>query len=103
MGFRLLDQYSLLHAAVGVVAYYWSLPFLVAIAIHTVYEYVENTATGITLIQKYGGIYWPGGKHEPDALVNIVGDTLVFSVGWLSAFVLDAYGIKKGWYFPKGA
>jgi hypothetical protein len=97
MGFRLLDQYSLLHAAVGVLAYYWGVPLLWAIAAHTVYEWAENTAWGMALIQQVRA--WPGGKWEADAWINIVGDTLAFCAGWGAAAGLDAMGKARGWYF----
>ena len=38
------DQFTLLHVAMGVVAYFWGMPFWLALGIHIVFEIVENTA-----------------------------------------------------------
>lgn len=104
MGGQLLDQYSLLHAAVGVVAYFWNVPFWFGVLLHAVFEWAENTATGIWWVNRlfvepgWFGLGWPGGKREPDALVNRVGDTGAFAVGWLAAAGLDWVGVRRGWY-----
>lgn len=42
MGLRIFDQYSILHFAVGVIAYFWSIPFITIIIIHILFEYVED-------------------------------------------------------------
>ena len=102
MGANFTDQYSLLHFAVGAVTYFWNIPFILAIVIHTIFEIVENTKFGMGIInrffvkKRYFG--WPGGKNKADSDMNIVGDTLFFSMGWLSAHYLDAMGNKYGWY-----
>jgi hypothetical protein len=99
MGFRLLDQYSLLHAAMGVVLYFWGVPLLWAIIAHSVYELAENTPWGMRMIQ--GIAFWPGGKWEADSWVNIVGDTVSFTAGWGAAAALNQMGAARGWYYPK--
>ena len=33
-----------------------------------------------------------------DSLNNIIGDTLGTIVGWVSAYLLDQFGAKMGWY-----
>ena len=104
MGQRLLDQYSLLHTAVGVIAYFWNVPFWIGIVIHAVFEWAENTQIGIKWVNKlfvepgFFGLQWPGGKREPDSLLNQFGDTVVFGIGWLMAQMLDHVGVQKGWY-----
>jgi hypothetical protein len=104
MGYRVADQYSLLHASVGVFAYFWSIPFILSVIIHTIFEIVENSATGIHYIQKYfigSGIFkWPGGKREPDAIINRIGDTVFFAGGWLLASWLNRVGTERAWYYP---
>lgn len=97
MGFRLLDQYSLLHAAVGVVLYFWGVPLLWALMLHTLYEWAENTLWGMRAIRRVA--LWPGGKSEADALINVVGDTISVLVGWGAAAWLDHAGKMHGWYF----
>lgn len=102
MGYQLLDQYSLLHFAVGIVLYFWNINFFLAFAGHLAFEYLENTSTGIKFINKYiidpGYFSWPGGKHEADAIINRVGDNLSFVVGWLLAAYLDVTGTQNHWY-----
>lgn len=97
MGKQILDQFSLLHVAVGVVAYFWGLPLLVAVCIHIVFEIVENTTWGISFINNWLTV-WPGGKPYSDGLINRVTDTLTFAGGWLIAAWLDAVGVERGWY-----
>ena len=105
MGLNLADQYSLLHFAVGIVFYFWNTPFIFALILHTVFEIVENTTYGIKFINKYiihpGYFSWPGGKSHPDSLLNMAGDTIFFSIGWLLAAYLDVVGMSKGWYKHK--
>jgi len=102
MGANFADQYSLLHYAVGVIAYFWNIPFILTIIIHTLFEIVENTKFGMGIINRFfvknKHFSWPGGKNKPDAFINNVGDTIFFAVGWLSAHYLDATGNKYGWY-----
>ncbi len=97
MGQRFLDQYSLLHAAVGIVMYFWGFGFLSSFAIHTLFEIAENTKTGIHFINNTLTM-WPGGKPKADSFQNNVGDTVAFVIGWIAANYLDSYGISKGWY-----
>ena len=89
MGVRLIDQYSLLHFAMGVVVYFWAMPFWVWIVVHTVFELSENTVAGMALINSFP--MWPGGKPQADNTRNIMGDTLAAAVGWWAAQALDTY------------
>lgn len=102
MGVYFVDQYTLLHLAVGVVAYFWNVPFLVGMLLHIVFELVENTGWGISAINRYiiepGWFGWPGGKRAPDTMANQVGDTIAFAGGWTLAGWLDAVGQGRGWY-----
>jgi hypothetical protein len=97
MGKQILDQFSLLHAAVGVVAYFWGVPFWLATAVHIVFEIVENTAWGISFINNWVTL-WPGGKPYADGFVNRISDTVTFVGGWLLAAWLDDLGSKREWY-----
>ena len=100
MGQRLFDQYTLLHFAVGVVAYFWGMGWMTFFIIHSIFEFAENTEFGVEFINKYFTI-WPGGKTEPDWFINIVGDTIGGMAGWIVAYQLDRYGIANNWYSPK--
>ena len=86
----------------GSVVYFWNIPFLIALIGHTIFELGENTDSGMKLINEYfihpGYFSWPGGKDYADSLINNVGDTIFFAVGWVLAAYLDVEGIKQGWY-----
>ena len=92
MGTKLIDEYSLLHLASGIVAFYWGFSLVAALAVHTVFEILENSAPGIHVIDTYlsaralGAFGWPGGKGSPDSLVNSTGDTIAFLMGWCIAY-----------------
>jgi hypothetical protein len=89
MGLRAFDQYSLLHFAVGVVAYFWSFSFLITVVVHILFEFIENTPVGMNLINTYFTQWWPGGKTHPDNLLNKTSDTIFTGFGWLAAYQLD--------------
>lgn len=97
MGLKLLDQYTYLHFASGIIAYFWNVSLLQWIILHTIFEYLENTKFGMNTINKYVK-FWPGGKPCPDSLINNVGDTIGTILGWTTAYYLDNMGKKYGWY-----
>ena len=97
MGTQLLDQYSLLHFAAGVVAYFWGVPAVYWVLSHVAFELSENTETGMRFINK-NLTWWPGGKPRKDSVINIVGDTVSALCGWYVAFWLDELGKLRGWY-----
>jgi hypothetical protein len=102
MGFQFADQYSLLHFSVGVIAYFWNINLLLATIIHAAFEYLENTKTGIHLINKYiidpGYFSWPGEKHIADTAINMLGDNIFFILGWVLSYLLDVIGTKHKWF-----
>lgn len=89
MGNVLFDHYSLLHAAVGIVCFYWGIPIDWGVILHIIFELVENSAWGVNFIDntftkdKLVWFGWPGGKEKPDAPINMFGDTISFAIGWL--------------------
>lgn len=101
MGGLLFDQYSLLHGAVGVVVYFWQIPLVWAVVAHVLFEWAENTETGMELINRVfvreGAFGWPGAKKAADSMVNRVGDTVSFAVGWGLAFAVDWLGGTQHW------
>lgn len=88
MGTALLDAYSLLHFAVGVIGRHWNIEFLVFIVAHAIFELVENTKAGMHFINTYVTA-WPGGKPSPDSFINSqIGDNLCATLGWWAADAL---------------
>lgn len=87
MGTTLLDEYSLLHFAVGVVARHWAVGFWLFLIAHTIFEFAENTVPGMRFINTYLKL-WPGGKSAPDNLLNQFGDTVAGVAGWAAADLL---------------
>jgi hypothetical protein len=90
MGLAAFDQYSLLHFATGVVAYFWGMPFATFFALHVLFEAVENTQWGMYAITRYVKA-WPGGKYHADSLVNSVSDQFFASLGWIVSRYADEY------------
>ena len=100
MGNQLLDQYSLLHFASGVVAFHWGLEPLTWFLAHASFEFAENTVPGMNFINKYL-TWWPGGKPKPDTFMNILGDNIAAQAGYWFAKWLDDEGEKRGWYVSR--
>lgn len=97
MGNKLLDQYTYLHFASGIISYFWGIHLIDWIILHTIFEIIENSNIGIMIINKYIKI-WPGGKQYSDKFINSFGDTIGAILGWLSACFIDNLGNKYGWY-----
>ena len=97
MGNAFLDQYSLLHFATGIVAYFWDVEFIMWTIMHIGFELVENTSQGMKFINNYL-TWWPGGKPKADAWINIIGDNMSAMLGWWCASLLDELGKRRGWY-----
>jgi len=97
MGNKFIDQYSYLHFASGIIAYFWNINLIKWFLIHLSFELTENTNTGVNFINKYL-FFWPGGKPYSDYPINILGDNISAIFGWLSAYHLDKIGSKKKWY-----
>jgi hypothetical protein len=94
MGTNFVDQYSLLHFATGIIAYFFNIRLPTWIFLHFLFEYSENTDTGIFIINKYFKNIWPGGKNYSDTLTNSLGDTLFAVLGWIMSYYLDELGNK---------
>ena len=60
MGSYFTDKFSLLHFATGIIVYYWNMSFLLWFILHLLFEYIENTESGMNIINKIH--LWPGGK-----------------------------------------
>jgi hypothetical protein len=100
MGTNILDQYSLLHFASGIVAYFFGIGFVKWNVMHGTFEILENTEMGMNIINN-NFTFWPGGKPYPDSFVNsMIGDNLSSAVGWKFAEYVDNVGNERGWYSP---
>ena len=98
MGKKILDQYTLLHFAIGIIAYFWNISLKTTFIAHTLFELLENTNYGIKLINNFP--FWPGGKPRADTVQNQIGDTIGTIIGWITAKSFDNFGVSQGWY-PK--
>ena len=97
MGVLFLDQYSLLHYATGVVAYFWGIPPVHFFVAHVAFEAGENTQSGMDFINT-NLTWWPGGKPRADTITNLVGDNMSALLGYYCAYKLDAEGKRRNWY-----
>lgn len=98
MGYLFIDQFSYLHFVVGAVVFYFNISFFQWFIIHTIFEIVENTQTGIYIINNYL-TFWPGGKPKADTLLNRTGDIVFGMLGWLSASIIVDYAKSKKLYY----
>ena len=97
MGKQVFDQYSLLHYAAGIVAYFWDIGAWKWFAFHMGFELIENSQFGIDFINTQL-TWWPGGKPRADGFENIRGDNLSAMFGWWCAYELDGIGKRRRWY-----
>ena len=88
MGTKLFDNFSLLHFAVGIVAFYWNISIIWTLIGHVIFEFSENTKIGMKFINDWIKM-WPGGKDHPDSFINMVGDTVSAGLGWGFAYIVN--------------
>lgn len=92
MGQQAIDEYSFLHLATGMIFRYFEIRFGVAVAVHVVFEVVENSPMGVRFINEYLKDIWPGGKPRADSVINSIYDTVFFVLGWVLAdLVIQQY------------
>lgn len=96
MGTQLFDQFSYLHFATGIIAYFWNIQLKHWIALHTFFEIFENSSIGMRLINQF--TFWPGGKPYSNSISNVMGDTISTIIGWISARYIDSIGSQLSWY-----
>ncbi len=82
MGYYFIDKFSLLHFSFGVIWNYIGLDLISLIILHSLFEYIENTRTGMKFINNYFKL-WPGGKEHPDSFINSISDILFSVLGWI--------------------
>ena len=85
MGFDILDEYSLLHMASGIIAFFFDISFTNWFLLHAAFEYLENTPNGVYFIDNYIW-FWPGGKLQADSLSNSISDQFFAMLGWILAY-----------------
>ena len=84
-----LDKYSFFHIGIGIVIYFWSLPFLSFILFNLALEYVETTSLGNNLKNTYLQGWWPGGKSVPTTFLARASDLACMIAGMLVSYGLD--------------
>lgn len=94
MGTTFFDHYSILHLAIGIVAFHLNINAWMWFILHTLFEIVENTPQGVYFIGTYLW-WWPGGKTHPDAVLNSIGDTVFAMIGWYIAYLSRYFEEKK--------
>jgi hypothetical protein len=94
MGKNIFDQYTILHIASGITSYFWGVSLKIYFITHVIFEFLENTNEGIYFINNYF-TFWPGGKEEPDSLLNSISDVIFGCLGWYLAFYMDNYYKNK--------
>jgi membrane glycosyltransferase len=97
MGSRVIDQYSLLHFAVGIVAYFWGISWQLLLVLTILFELVENTKEGMYFITTYIP-FWPGGKRKSDSLVNMTSDIAFSLIGWFLSRFADSVATERHLY-----
>jgi hypothetical protein len=99
MGEYFFDQYSILHMASGVIAYFFGIKLYIWIIIHILFEIIENQPIFIKFNNEYLKWFWPGGKEKPDSFVNsMIGDNFFAISGWLVSYGLDKYYKEPNWF-----
>lgn len=88
MGVYFFDTYSILHFAVGIIAYYWGMSLGWWSIINLIYECLDNIFL-LNVLKKIS--IWPGGKKARDTLKNSLGDFVFGILGWFVAALLDMY------------
>jgi hypothetical protein len=97
MGLYAIDQFSLLHFAAGIIAYFWGFSALHTLVFHILFEWAENTKLGMKCINEQFPL-WPGGKPYADSLLNQFTDTVFTMSGWYLSQLADALSTEKHLY-----
>lgn len=97
MGKYMIDQYSLLHFAVGILAYFWGVSAFTTFILHVLFELAENTQLGMKFINEYFPL-WPGGKPYADTYINQASDILMTMIGWYLSFYADKLSVERHLY-----
>ena len=80
MGFDPFDEFSALHFSSGFVSHRLGITAAQHFVLHALFEWIENRPEVIPLIAQIP--FWPGGKEEPDSVINSIGDVVSGQIGW---------------------
>ena len=93
MGKNIFDQYSLLHFASGIIAYFLNIKLMTWIILHTLFEIIENNEFGMKFINTHLHSVWTGGKNYQDSFANsMIGDNFFAIIGWLISYHIGKFG-----------
>lgn len=87
MGILIVDKYSYLHFAIGIVTFYFGWSSCALFYVHLLFEIVENSNLGMRFINNWL-TFWPGGKPSPDSIINSISDITFSLIGWWSASLI---------------
>ena len=91
MGKFFFDQFSILHFASGVTAYFWKIiSFKWFVLLYILLEIMENSSVGINFVNTYIP-FWPRAKQKPESYLNMFSDVLFAVMGWQLTEQLDKY------------
>ncbi len=82
-----LDQYSLIHMAVGILFYFWKISFILSSLTQATFMLLNNSEAGNRILGKYAPQY-PNARKQ-DSWLNMLGDNMSFNFGWLLASAVD--------------
>lgn len=100
MGHQIFDQFSSLHFAMGVIAYFFGLTFWQWFFLHLLFELIQNGSKYYGYINIDVGlpILQPPDTTGPDHLINSLGDQTFAMTGWILAYYIDKLGKEYNWY-----
>lgn len=90
-----LDQYSLIHMAVGILFYFWKISFFLSTLTQATFMLLNNSEEGSKLFSRYAPQY-PYTAKKHDSWINMVGDNMSFNFGWLLASAVDTSLVPAG-------
>ena len=95
---KIFDNYTYLHFAAGIIAYYWGFTLLEWTVFHLFLDIFERTDFGKKVLHFFIRI-WPGRDDNLlESYYNVFGDSASAVLGWLSAYLLDIMLQKIGLY-----
>ena len=95
---KIVDRYTYLHFAAGIIAYYWGFTLIEWISVHIILDIFQRTELG-KKVTKFILRIWPESPDlSSESYLNILGDSTFTVLGWCSAYLLDKLLQKVGLY-----